>query len=111
MPAARSRHVRERVPERIRSKQNAQHRTSTQGARVRLQFRGTVATSLAAGCVVAMSVACAKGSEKAAAKPESTAAVAAPTAAAPAQPPGTLTKPIDQYTGDEFYAFTHQLQY
>jgi hypothetical protein len=75
---------------------------------VRLQFRGTVAKSLAAGCVVAMSVACGKGSEKG--KPESTAA-AAPPAAAPAQAPGTLTKPIDQYTGDEFYAFTQQLQY
>ena len=65
---------------------------------MRLQFRGTVARSLAAVCVVAMSVGCAKGSEKAGAKPESVAA--APAAAAPAQPPGTLTKPIDQYTGD-----------
>ena len=77
---------------------------------MRLQFRGTVAKSLAAGWVVATSVACAKGSEKAAGKPESTAA-AAPSAAAPAQPPGTLTKPIDQYTGDEFYALTQQLKY
>jgi len=56
-----------------------------------------------------MSVGCAKGSEKAGAKPESVAA--APAAAAPAQPPGTLTKPIDQYTGDEFYALTQQLKY
>jgi hypothetical protein len=75
---------------------------------VTLQLGRTVARSLAAGCVVALSVACGKGSEKA--KSETTAA-AAPPSAAPAPPPGALTKPIDQYTGDEFYALTRQLQY
>jgi len=79
---------------------------------VTLQLGRTVAQSLAAGCVVALAVACGKGSEKA--KGESTAAAppgATAAAAAPAPPPGTLTKPIDQYTGDEFYALTRQLQY
>jgi hypothetical protein len=77
---------------------------------VTLQPGRTVARSLAAGCVAALAVACGKGSEKA--KSETTAAApAAAAAAAPAPPPGTLTKPIDQYSGDEFYALTHQLQY
>jgi len=75
---------------------------------VTLQLGRTAARSLGAVFVVALTVACGKGSEKA--KSETTAAAPA-AAAAPAPPPGTLTKPIDQYTGDEFYALTHQLQY
>lgn len=74
-----------------------------------LQLGGKVARSLAAGSVVMVAVACAKGAEKA--KGESTAAAAPPAAAAPAPPPGALTKPIDQYSGDELYALTRQLQY
>jgi hypothetical protein len=54
-----------------------------------------------------MVVACGKGEGKAG-KSESAAALPA-SAAAPL--PGALTKPIDQYTGDELYALTRQLQY
>jgi hypothetical protein len=55
-----------------------------------------------------MVAACGKGESKA--KTESTAA-AAPPSPASATPPGALTKPIGQYSGDEFYALTRQLQY
>lgn len=74
-----------------------------------LHLGRTVVRSLAGVLVAALAVACGKGNEKA--KSETTAAAAPPAAAAPAAPPGTLTKPIDQYTGDEFYALTQQLQY
>jgi hypothetical protein len=77
---------------------------------VTLQLGRTVARTLAAGCAVVLTAACGKGGEKA--KSETTAAAPPPAAAAaPSPPPGTLTKPIDQYTGDEFYALTQGLQY
>ncbi len=68
------------------------------------------ARSMAAGLGILMVVACGKGENKAG-KPESTAAAAATPNPAPAHPPGTLTKPLDQYTGDEFFTLTHQQQY
>ena len=74
-----------------------------------LQLSRTVAGWLAAGCVASLIAACGKGTEKA--KSETAAAAAPAAVPAPATPPGTLTKPIDQYTGDEFYALTRQLQY
>lgn len=46
---------------------------------------------------------------KTAATPASGAAVMA--AAAVAALPGAMTKPVDQYTGDELYAFTHALRF
>jgi len=76
---------------------------------VRLRFAGMTARSLIGGFVAVASVACAKGREKAGQESRATVPAAGPAAPLPA--PGALTKPIEQYTGDELYAFTRQLQY
>jgi hypothetical protein len=65
------------------------------------------ARSMATGLGILMVMACGK-SDKGGGKTESTAAAPPPT---PAPLPGALTKPIDQYSGDEFFALTRQLQY
>jgi hypothetical protein len=64
--------------------------------------------------VVAASVAlalaaCAKGDR--AKTPDSTAAPATASAAAAPALPGALTKPLEQYSGDELFALTRQLQF
>jgi hypothetical protein len=65
----------------------------------------------AAFFAVLLAAACSKADRPKA--PESVAgAPPAPTTAAAAAPlPGALTKPLDQYSGDELYALTRQLQY
>jgi hypothetical protein len=66
--------------------------------------------SMTAGLGVLTLLACGKGESKAG-KSESAAAAVPPAAPAPAPAPGALTKPIAQYSGDEFYALTRQLQF
>lgn len=67
--------------------------------------------AIATGIVIFAVVACG-GSDKSPKAGSSAAAAPSPAAAAaPAALPGALTKPIGQYSGDEFYALTRQLQF
>ncbi len=79
-----------------------------------LRSRRMGARSLAAGLGVLIVTACGKGemkSGKESATAGATAAAPAPAAVATAPVPGALAKPIEQYSGDEFYTLTRQLQF
>ena len=66
---------------------------------------------LACVAIACTALGCAKGDAPPADSATKLAATPAATPAPAAQMPGTLTKPIDSYTGDELYDFVRKLQF
>lgn len=66
-----------------------------------------IGRSVAALAILA-TIGCAKGDQG---RPKETAAAAPPAVGGARSLPGTLAKPLDQYSGDDLYALTRQLQF